>query len=146
MNDRFAMRRPIPILLLLGLLTGCDGEGADGCVEPLTCEGGCMTLDEAIAAQQSPDDPCSEVCAQRVYRCDGLTVVSEGHLLGGEEQFFDAAGRLVARYAYTDYPAYACGFDGWFGARITCGSCADDDGPLTRDGAPMLALAACPPD
>ena len=100
----------------------CSGSLTEYC---RSTGGRCPTYDEALDRRIAL---CSRPGAWSVAvdRCTGShrSVVWREAVLGGGEEYFDADGRLVGAFLYTDYPAHCRGtsFSQTFGDRPGCGS------------------------
>src|SRR4029450_5393312 len=118
--------RPAPADPSRAALAGrCVGTIADYCA---TLGGRCPTYEESVERRKTmcPHwDVTTQACG-RLYR----SVSWREPLLGGGDEYFDPAGRLIAAYLFTDYSAYCNGrsFTQKFGPIPTCPT-----GPLVTD-------------
>jgi hypothetical protein len=95
----------------------CVGTIADYCA---TLGGRCPTYEESVERRKTmcPHwDVTTQACG-RLYR----SVSWREPLLGGGDEYFDPAGRLIAAYLFADYGAYCNGrsFTQKFGTIPTC--------------------------
>ncbi len=83
--------------------------------------GQCPTYQDSVARHKAL---CAPYLSVTMHACGHAyrSVGWQGPLVGGEEEYFEAGGRLIGAYRFSDYNAYCDGssFSQTFGTIPTC--------------------------